>query len=886
MILIEKSNIDTREIFGGKLSNNIKYIIINDPNIFNSSYISISVKCGSYNDPDDYNGLAHFLEHMLFMGSSKYPGENYFMNKLNNYGGSMNAVTEDYFTTYYFNVFNEHLEEMIDIFSRFFIDPLFNINSINKEINAVNNEHLKNIHNDMWILDYFINFITDKNSNINKFGTGSLDTLNKPDIRNVMIQLYNKYYTICENISICISSSLSINNIYDIINKIFSQIKNNNKEELIINKPLFKNINKIYHLISNKNIYDLIFLWEIPKVKYHNIFNLLVDLLYINTKNSFYFYLINKGYITNLSINIKDEGIFIIYFSLTENGIKYINEIENILFIYLDTLYTNNLNLYAEYYKNIDIINFDNILDIDYTTLSNVLAKNHLIFDTKTVLKNSFINDIVLSSNEYILLYKKYINKNFTKIIHSNKLFKDYNYLILPHYITKYVELDINTINTNIIEKKINLMLFNIDLNFINNNNNVIIKNLDKNDIPIRIKNNIWYYGLSKFNEPIVIIWIQLINKNLFNTPKNFILTQMAVLIINHLLNTILYNIFLIENYNISIKSNNITSSLNIYIKSFNNINKINLLINEFKNFIKNIQDNFNIISEKYINSLLFKLKENFKNIKYNNPWEYNNYIFNLKSINYFYNNKILLETIESITYYDIKNYIYSIFNNNYNILIFIFGNIHINNIEHIIEHLNIFNNISFKLNNNLKILTNNIIIKHPNKKEKSNCVTFYYKIGNFTPYNYLLIQLILLILNNLFFNELRTKHQLGYLVSMNYIHINNYYYIYQKVQSNKDTNTIKKKINEFNKNIINIINDTNIDVSINSIRNNLLSNETNTIDLFLKYEYEIKFQYYLFNRDELLLNKLNFITKDDIITFVKKYINKQNKIKLIIKGN
>lgn len=33
---------------------------------------------GSYSDPTDIQGLAHFVEHMVFMGSEKYPKENEF----------------------------------------------------------------------------------------------------------------------------------------------------------------------------------------------------------------------------------------------------------------------------------------------------------------------------------------------------------------------------------------------------------------------------------------------------------------------------------------------------------------------------------------------------------------------------------------------------------------------------------------------------------------------------------------------------------------------------------------------------------------------------------------------------------------------------------------
>ena len=41
-----------------------------------------------------FKGLSHYLEHMLFMGSAKYPNENEYDDYLTKHGGSSNAFTE------------------------------------------------------------------------------------------------------------------------------------------------------------------------------------------------------------------------------------------------------------------------------------------------------------------------------------------------------------------------------------------------------------------------------------------------------------------------------------------------------------------------------------------------------------------------------------------------------------------------------------------------------------------------------------------------------------------------------------------------------------------------------------------------------------------------
>lgn len=69
---------------------------------------------GSLSDPDDLPGLAHFCEHMLFLGTEKYPCENEYNKYLSEHGGGSNAATSSEHTTYYFDVVPEHFEGALD----------------------------------------------------------------------------------------------------------------------------------------------------------------------------------------------------------------------------------------------------------------------------------------------------------------------------------------------------------------------------------------------------------------------------------------------------------------------------------------------------------------------------------------------------------------------------------------------------------------------------------------------------------------------------------------------------------------------------------------------------------------------------------------------------
>lgn len=83
------------------LPNEAKVLLVHDPKIV-MSYCAISVGVGSFSDPEDTLGLAHFLEHMIFMGSGKYPLFNEYSEFISTNSGYENAETNDTYTNFYF----------------------------------------------------------------------------------------------------------------------------------------------------------------------------------------------------------------------------------------------------------------------------------------------------------------------------------------------------------------------------------------------------------------------------------------------------------------------------------------------------------------------------------------------------------------------------------------------------------------------------------------------------------------------------------------------------------------------------------------------------------------------------------------------------------------
>ncbi len=76
------------------LTNIIKEQLLSDPKL-NKSSAALAVGVGSLSDPKERQGLAHFLEHMLFLGTEKYPDESDYGNYLKSNGGYNNAYTAE-----------------------------------------------------------------------------------------------------------------------------------------------------------------------------------------------------------------------------------------------------------------------------------------------------------------------------------------------------------------------------------------------------------------------------------------------------------------------------------------------------------------------------------------------------------------------------------------------------------------------------------------------------------------------------------------------------------------------------------------------------------------------------------------------------------------------
>lgn len=117
------------------LDNSLRVLLVQDEQAQKSA-AALAVNVGHFDDPRDREGLAHYLEHMLFLGTEKYPNVGEFQRFISQHGGSNNAWTGTEHTCFFFDISNDTFEQGLDRFSQFFIAPLFNPDAADKERHA------------------------------------------------------------------------------------------------------------------------------------------------------------------------------------------------------------------------------------------------------------------------------------------------------------------------------------------------------------------------------------------------------------------------------------------------------------------------------------------------------------------------------------------------------------------------------------------------------------------------------------------------------------------------------------------------------------------------------------------------------------------------------
>jgi insulysin len=203
------------------LPNGIRVLLVSDPG-FNVSAASLVVGVGSLADPPARQGLAHFLEHMVFLGTEKYPEVADFDRWLGRNGGFNNAYTADDRTHYMFEIRHDAFDGALDRFAQFFITPRFAPEFTEREVNAVHSEHQKNLENDLWREQVLRSTVFREGHPARQFGTGSRDTLGGTT-REELLAFHRQHYG-AEHMTLVLASPEPVERLAEMARRHFAAV--------------------------------------------------------------------------------------------------------------------------------------------------------------------------------------------------------------------------------------------------------------------------------------------------------------------------------------------------------------------------------------------------------------------------------------------------------------------------------------------------------------------------------------------------------------------------------------------------------------------------------------------------------------------------------------
>ncbi|XP_063074954.1 nardilysin [Engraulis encrasicolus] len=242
------------------------------------SAAALCIGVGSFSDPSDLPGLAHFLEHMVFMGSEKYPSENGFDAFLKKHGGSDNASTDCERTIFQFDVQRKHFKEALDRWAQFFICPLMIKDAIEREVEAVDSEYQLAKPSDSHRKEMLFGSLAKPNHPMGKFCWGNAETLKhepkkqKINVYSRLREFWKRYYS-AHYMTLAVQSKEKLDTLEEWVREIFSKVPNNSQQQ-----PNFSDqpdpfdtpaFNKLYRVVPVRKVHALTITWALPPQERH-----------------------------------------------------------------------------------------------------------------------------------------------------------------------------------------------------------------------------------------------------------------------------------------------------------------------------------------------------------------------------------------------------------------------------------------------------------------------------------------------------------------------------------------------------------------------------------------------------------------------------------------
>ncbi|KAF9691240.1 hypothetical protein EKO04_010895 [Ascochyta lentis] len=359
---LERPQLDDRAYRIITLPNKLEVLLIHEAGSDKAS-AALDVNVGSFSDAKDMPGIAHAVEHLLFMGTEKYPEENAYNKYLTTHAGYSNAFTAATSTNYYFELsyppatpdtdmdakHHSPLWGALDRFGQFFIAPLFLEDTLDREIKAVDSENKKNLQNDTWRLHQLNKALANPDHPYCHFSTGSWKTLHDDPItrgvkiRDEFINFHSNHYS-ANKMKLVVLGRESLDTLEQWVEDIFAHVPNKDLPKARWDMPVYTDKELLTQVFAKPVLesrsLELQFLYRDEEELYESHpSRYLSHLLGHEGPGSILAYIKEKGWANGLgaggSTLCPGSGLFSVNVKLTDEGLKNYKEIAKIIFQYI-----------------------------------------------------------------------------------------------------------------------------------------------------------------------------------------------------------------------------------------------------------------------------------------------------------------------------------------------------------------------------------------------------------------------------------------------------------------------------------------------------------------------------------------------------------------------
>ncbi len=343
-VVVTKSPNDERSYRFLVLDNELRVLLVSDPSA-DMAAASLVVLRGSFHEPAEFAGLAHFLEHMLFIGTEKYPEVDSFKQFVAAQGGASNAYTANDHTNYFMEVRTDAFREGLDRFAHFFISPLIDPAFTEREKNAVHSEYQLQLKDDGWRGLHAFKAAMDPDHPGSRFTLGTLTTLG-PGVDAALEKFRKENYSADQMILTALSNE-TLDELESWVVPLFTDIENRSigpAESLPVAFPR-ERLPLTLHYRPMQDRRSVTYQFPVPAPDDHYRQKpavYITNLLGHEGEGSLHARLKEAGWIESLSSAVyrfdAQNAFITVDIDLTEAGIRHVDGITDLLFGYIDML--------------------------------------------------------------------------------------------------------------------------------------------------------------------------------------------------------------------------------------------------------------------------------------------------------------------------------------------------------------------------------------------------------------------------------------------------------------------------------------------------------------------------------------------------------------------